>query len=78
MSTHDLKIWPGFFSMVLTETKTFEIRKNDRGYCVGDRLILREFDPDTQSYTGRVLSRVVTVLSDYEQKPGFIVLGIAP
>jgi hypothetical protein len=45
MTTHSLKTWPGPFAAVLSGEKTHEVRKNDRGYAVGDRLELREWVP---------------------------------
>lgn len=63
---HDVKCWPVYFARVLDGSKTFEIRKDDRGYQQGDRLILREYDPDTTTYTGRlVLAEIGYVLRDY-------------
>lgn len=44
---HELKIWPQFFEPVVGGQKTFEIRKNDRGFQNGDVVILREWDPTT-------------------------------
>lgn len=43
---HDLKTWPTYFERLLDGSKTFEVRKDDRGYQAGDRLILREWDPE--------------------------------
>lgn len=65
MPTHDLKIWPRFFSDVLSGIKTWEVRKvTDRNYQAGDLLRLREWDPGTGAYTGRELTvRVTYVLS---------------
>jgi hypothetical protein len=39
---HELKTDPKVFDQVMDGTKTFEIRKNDRGYKVGDELLLRQ------------------------------------
>ena len=39
MTTHRLKIQEQYADAVLNGTKTFEIRKNDRGYEVGDKIV---------------------------------------
>lgn len=57
---HDLKTWPAYWREVAAGRKTAEIRRDDRGFRVGDRLVLREFDQTTGSYTGNVLHRTVT------------------
>jgi len=76
---HELKCNPEYFSRIAMRQKTFEIRKNDRDYQVGDTLILREYDPKT----GRVLYGVddmlvakVVYITSYEQKDGYVVMGI--
>jgi hypothetical protein len=43
MTVHELKSWPEFFSAIETGEKTFELRRNDRNYQVGDVLVLREW-----------------------------------
>lgn len=44
---HELKIWPQYYCRVADGTKTFEVRKNDRGFQPGDTVILREWNPNT-------------------------------
>ncbi|EAG8216178.1 DUF3850 domain-containing protein [Listeria monocytogenes] len=51
MTVHKLKILPKFFQEKIALKKSFEIRKNDRDYKVGDTLALQEFKNGT--YTGR-------------------------
>jgi Domain of unknown function (DUF3850) len=80
MSDHELKSWPNFFDDVRLCLKTFEIRKGDRPFKVGDRLILKEWDPERESYTGRVLVRKITYLSDLAVigQPGVVAMSIQP
>ncbi len=60
---HVLKTWPDYFQAVIEERKTFEIRKNDRDFKVGDEIILDEWDPKHEQYTGRVaLVRITYIL----------------
>ncbi len=72
----DLKIEPKYFEAQEKGNKNFEIRKNDRGYQVGDLLFLHEYE-DSQ-YTGRLLVRKVTYITSYKQKEGYVVLGTKP
>lgn len=76
---HTLKCWPPFFEDVLEGRKTFELRRNDRDYSVGDTLHLREWTGT--GYSGRECSvRVTYLLEDAYQfglMEGFVVLGIA-
>ena len=39
MTTHTLKIQKQYADAVLNGTKTFEIRKNDRNFKVGDKIV---------------------------------------
>lgn len=49
--THELKTLPKYFEAVLEGKKRFELRKNDRGFQVGDYLWLREWTPG-DGYSG--------------------------
>jgi uncharacterized protein DUF3850 len=42
---HELKCWPDYFARLADGSKTFEIRRNDRGYQAGDELVLYRYDP---------------------------------
>lgn len=47
MKTHELKLDIKYFDDVKSGKKNFEIRKNDRGYEVGDILELKAWDKDS-------------------------------
>jgi hypothetical protein len=67
MTIHELKCWPEYFEPLVQGKKTAEIRKNDRDFKVGDRLLLREWDPNKHShgwYTGRYTVRTITHVLD--------------
>ena len=75
---HSLKCWPAFFQAIIDGTKTFEIRLNDRGYQDGDVLELSEYDHIRGEFTGRQIKKRVTFITDWEQKPGYVVMAIGP
>ena len=47
---HELKIWPQYYQAVSNGSKTFEVRKNDRGFQKGDIVELNEYDPERLEY----------------------------
>lgn len=59
---HELKILPKWFEAVQSNKKHFELRKNDRNFKVGDILILKEFQYDKGTYTGRRVKRKVNYI----------------
>lgn len=78
MTIHELKTWPTFFQAILDGHKTFEIRKDDRGFQKGDKLRLCEFDPNKLlgAYTGRSVEKFVTYVTGWKQKRGYVVLAL--
>lgn len=75
---HELKIRSEFFLRVATNQKTFEIRKNDRDFQVGDILILKEWrDGDGYVDYSNALRREIVYISTFMQQHGYVVLGIA-
>lgn len=76
---HRLKTLPPYFAASKAGIKKFELRKNDRGYQVGDTLLLEEYDPPNGGYTGQVLLKRVTYLLEgcpqYGLSDGYCVLG---
>jgi hypothetical protein len=79
MTTHQLKAWPKYFSAVARGEKPFEVRKNDREFAVGDRLILQEFRPGF-GFTGAECVRDVTYVlpgGQFGLSEGFVVMGLS-
>ena len=75
---HDLKIWPTFFKAIFKGQKTFEYRKNDRDYKKGDYLVLREYDPKTECYSGRQVTRKITCIfqGHFGLSENMVILGL--
>ena len=73
---HELKTWPEYFAKVVSGEKTFEIRKNDRDYQVGDMLSLYEWCPEEHQYTKECVIVEVTYITDFGQPEGQVVMAI--
>lgn len=92
-AVHVLKVVPPYFDALLDGTKTFEVRRNDRGFQKGDQLILWEYDQDATSIDDyrpainhAVSATVAFVYSgdprfgyggQHALNPGWVVLGLA-
>jgi len=63
MAVIEKKIWPDFFEKILRGEKNAEIRLADFDLKSGDILILNEWDPIRQRFTGRTLNKVVKNLT---------------
>jgi hypothetical protein len=51
------KVWPEYFQLILNGTKKFELRMADFDIKEGDVLVLEEYDPETNTYTGRRIKK---------------------
>lgn len=78
MTEHELKTWPEPFQAMWDEAKRFEVRQDDRGFEVGDFLVLREWDTFREGYTGRAMRAEVTYLlrDAFGLPPGLVVLSV--
>lgn len=56
------KIWPEYFKEILNGVKKYELRLADFNVKKGDVLILKEWDPKLNKYTGRKISKKVTYI----------------
>lgn len=56
MKIHELKTWPEYFNLVIFGIKRAEIRLDDRNINDGDVVVLREYLPDFNRYSGRKIS----------------------
>lgn len=74
----DKKCLPEYFKAVKNREKTFEIRKDDSDYQVGDILRLREWNGE--KYTGNEVIRQITYIirdcPEYGLMPGYCILAI--
>lgn len=59
---HELKCWTIYFQSILTGEKEFEVRINDRGFKVGDSLLLKEWDETKEQYTKRQIIKRITYM----------------
>lgn len=75
---HFLKILPEFFAAVVDGSKTFELRKNDRDFQVGDTVILQEFDHKTNTYTSDFVVKQISFMLTgvYGLEPGVSCLSL--
>lgn len=82
---HELKLNSKYYYDSLTNVKTFEIRKNDRNFKVGDILKLVEVTQLTESGREYVINtkphyKQITYILDNQEylKEGYVCLGLQP
>lgn len=89
MTEHLLKTWPNCFEAVRFGRKRFEWRRDDRGFEVGDILVLKRWDPakgllgggfvdyNDQSYENTLRVRVTYIARGLFDIPhGFCIMSI--
>jgi hypothetical protein len=59
---HVVKSWPEYFEPLMTGAKTFDLRRNDRDYQVGDLITLKEYEPRDKAYSGREITKRISCL----------------
>lgn len=79
MNTHVLKTWQEYMHDINTGSKSFELRKDDREFEVGDVLMLMGWDNQFQKYTGDVIeAKINYILSggQFGLEKGYVVMSI--
>ncbi|AOW84205.1 DUF3850 domain-containing protein [Vibrio mimicus] len=67
MNTHQVRTYPTFLDAVLLGDKTFEITKNDRGYEVGDLVLMTD--------DSRWAEIKIKYMTSYAQRRGYVVFS---
>lgn len=78
---HQLKLERAFLKPVFNGEKTFEIRKNDRGFQKGDTVRYKVVDDlgfHVRTDLDEMEFKITYVLSGWGLEPGFVAFGIRP
>ena len=79
MKLHELKIKEEYFDSILHNLKTFELRKNDRDYKVGDLIHFVNVDNSEFKYGDLFVFQITYILKDvpeYGLDKDYCILGI--
>lgn len=80
MKTHNLKILRDFADAVYRGDKTFEVRKNDRGYQKGDIVVFKAMEDTTLTMPNHPINKtkymITYVLNGWGIKEDYVVFGI--
>ena len=80
MTDHVLKTLPEYWDAVKRGDKTFEVRRDDRGFQRGDTLILKRLRPDgtiSEELSGSLCCFISYILTggQFGIEAGYVVLG---
>lgn len=79
ITIHDLKIKPEYLEAILVGEKNFELRKDDRGYKVGDYIRLYEYEngQETGKFSSPLLIKfILRDCKQYGLMDGYCILGL--
>ncbi len=63
---HKLKTLPEYFELSWKRKKTYEVRKLDRPFHVGDKVLLEEYSPDFGYFGRAIMGNIVNIFVDPE------------
>ena len=77
---HRLKTLTKYFDAVCDGKKTFEVRKDDRDFQIGDTLVLEEYENGKYQYANCQVEIVYILGRNEDEKifvpEGYVILGI--
>jgi hypothetical protein len=78
MKTHYLKATPEYFQDVKSGKKLFEVRFNDRDYQAGDTVVLQEWLPHSEQYSGDEITKKITYILDDKVycSPDYVIMSL--
>ena len=86
MVEHKLKTWPNYWDAVACGDKTFEVRRDDRGFQKGDVLVLQKYTIGDgyitcsgERFKIQELRKIITYVLTGGQlgiEPGYVVIGL--
>lgn len=77
---HHLKTVEPHFGALYAGHKTFELRKDDRDFKVGDRLILHQYNAEKKHFCGpkvyTIISHILRDAPEFGLMPGYCLLSL--
>lgn len=67
MKLHELKIKEEYFNAIIRGEKTFELRKNDRDYQVGDLIHFKQIDGREYFNHSKDVYQIIYILKDVSE-----------
>ncbi|EHN17061.1 DUF3850 domain-containing protein [Clostridium sporogenes] len=77
---HRLKTLPKYFNAVCDGKKTFEVRKDDRNFQIGDKLVLEKYENGEYQYANCEVEITYILGRNEDEKifvpEGYVILGV--